>query len=280
LYIGRPPEQGGFFIEIDNDLICADGNRFELGERRFSGGNGVVHECYSHGNGELYAVKLLVQLGRSNRFARESQLIRTSVHDHLITYVNHGEKLGGDPQGKQVSVPFLVMEFAESNLKDYLQSEKSVGPEIYVPQFRGLASALGVLHKQAVHRDLKPSNILVVRDRWVIADVGLCRFLSDSDHVPITLDGEKVGPHHWQSPEAKRRSEGAKIDFLPSEDVYMLANIFWYVVTGRQWDESSSADWVGPPHLLEPLMCALEENPDQRPVDGHSFACMLESALP
>lgn len=278
LYLGDELNENTYFYEVDEEIISGTGARFELEDRIQAGGNGVVHNCSSVGDQEEYAIKFQIVLSeqRRRRFQREVKLLRELKHDHIVQYIADGTKIGGDTHGVQVEVPFVVMERADMGLDEYLSINRPVGREIYVPQFRGLASALGALHKHAYHRDLKPSNFLVSGERWVLADVGLCKFHDTDLDDELTQDGEDVGPRSWLSPEAQRRRGGEQLAHTPAEDVYLLANVFWFVVTGNQWLRSSDDQKTAAANELGPIFAVLERalslNPDDRPQNGIEFS--------
>ena len=153
--------------------------------------------------------------------------------------------------------------------------------EQYAGQFRGLAGALASLHgnAEAVHRDIKPENILVLGERWLLSDYGLCTLVNPEEE-DLTPEGGNVGPKFWLSPEAHNRRLGRGDEICAASDVFQLAAIFWYVVTGRHpCGIVTQEDWTGPDKLFHCLHRSLYHDLSKRPQNGGEFFTELEDAL-
>ena len=172
------------------------------------------------------------------------------------------------------------MELADCTLQDVMREEK--GPlsyERYAGQFRGLAEALASLHNQAVHRDIKPENILIVGDRWLLSDYGLCTFVNPNEE-DLTAEAQNIGPKFWLSPEAHNRRLGCGDQINATSDVFQLAAIFWYVATGRHPSGVvTKRDWTGPQKLFDLLHRSLFHDHTKRPQNGTEFFSELVDAL-
>jgi eukaryotic-like serine/threonine-protein kinase len=291
IYHNRSPESGGTFFEIPDNIVGVK-STYEIGQRIGRGGNGIVHGCIDCRSGEELAIKFQLQLNgqRRLRFEREIDLLQRASHEHLIKFFDNGvilakscsveyddTKLARRVHG-DIEIPFVVMEIAECNLTNVCKVAKPK-QEMYLGQFRGLAHGLGVLHRHAIHRDLKPSNILVVGDKWVISDYGLCTF-TDGLQSPLTLENERVGPAEWMSPEGENKSLRIDGDLTAASDVFQLAMIFWYVVTGQKLEGLPDPNnWEGPANLLTPLQKALSIDPRCRQKDGSMLAAEIDYAL-
>lgn len=254
---------------------------YEVGERIASGGNAVIHKCIERISGNDFAIKfqLSISENRLRRFQREIDLLRKVKHDQLMSYVDHGVVKSRIKKEEKV-IPFLVMPIADENLKDRLINQKSrpIYDE-YISQFKGLAEALGVLHKEAIHRDIKPENVLISGETWILSDFGLCKFSASSEE--LSAENEPIGPRFWMSPEAVNRAIGNEDNVEKSSDVYQLCCIFWYVVTGRNpcgW--ICFEDWGGPKELFEVIYPALAHDPEKRPKDGFELLQLLNKIAP
>ncbi|WP_454017702.1 protein kinase domain-containing protein [Azospirillum sp. Marseille-Q6669] len=285
LFSGRgdaPPRE---IIAIPDKILGTSGRRYEVGDRIAAGGNGVVHRCIDQSDGRDYAVKFQLDLRavRRTRFEREKALLRDLRHDHLISYHDSGEVIGELRRSRHSrmpkTVPFIVMMLATETLFE-LVKRSEVPPEIFFAQFRGLTQGLAELHTRAVHRDIKPENILVIGDRWVLSDYGLCDMHALPLEERMTPDWEVVGPRFWMSPEANNRSIGRDDAINAASDVFQLASVFWFVINrSHPTGVLSRDDWRGPEALFDPIFRALHHSAAVRPTDGRAFAEQIDAAV-
>lgn len=251
------------------------------------GGNALVHECTNRITGESFAIKFQFNTSgnRGIRFSREIGLLQSLSHHQLMHYVAHGKTAfyhRNKTTNREVNglVPFVIMPLAEQNLRKALgQRTSKMLYDEYIGQFKGLAEALAVLHSEAIHRDIKPENILVKGGTWILSDFGLCRFNDQGGEADITENDEPVGPRYWMSPEAVNRVVGNGDVIAKSSDVFQLASVFWYVVTGRHpTGIVTDQDWKGPSPVFEVLTDALSHDMRRRPQDGTAFLDRLNAA--
>lgn len=177
------------------------------------------------------------------------------------------------------------MEYAgDGNLREYISSAKTINFEIYTAQLRGLADALNYMHdKNILHRDIKPENILIIGERWVLSDFGLTAPAGPGVTSDLTGDKEKVGPVFWMSPEAINKCLGVSEDHCEinkSSDVFQLASVFWFIVTGRHpagiYDDS---DWSGKKAIYDVILKAMQHNQTRRYEDGVQFFEAIVAAI-
>ena len=285
LFSGRGDTVPADHYVVPDVIDSIAGNRYEVTDRIAAGGNGVVHSCSDLATGIDYAVKFQLDLRheRRQRFLREQKIISSVTHDHLVKYVDHGQTSSRHvSRGKTRTIsdmPFIVMEIARASLADVVR-DGDVPKEVYYAQFRGLARALGELHRFAFHRDIKPENILVVGDRWVLSDYGLCAPFDLPGEDQLTPDWAVVGPRFWMSPEANNRSVGRNDSICAASDVFQLASVFWYVVNrSHPTGVLEKGDWIGPEALFQPVHLALHHNVAVRPQNGIDFATRIEAAI-
>lgn len=279
--------------KIPARIVATDGRGYTVVEQIGAGGNAVVCECEDETDGSIHAVKFLLlprDKGRLPRFELETRIIQKitqASHDHLIRFVAHGEAEALAPDGRsrrlsQTKAPFLIMERASKSLRELVaEARDPIAPEIYFGQFRGLVSALSVLHQYALHRDIKPDNILVVGDRWTISDFGLCLPNEVEEGAQdLTAVGHIPGPRFWMSPEANNRSVGLPDEIGSASDVFQLAAVFWWVVTRRHPSGIlTQEDWTGSPRLFEPISKALQHSLGRRFQNAHDFGAAVTVAM-
>jgi len=269
------------YILLNNKTFCIDGQEvtgrsgrtYEIGDKIGKGGNSSVYECIDQG-GDVLAIKILARNSNKSekRFLQEISLLRRLNHPHIIRYVDEGTVgvLDDEAPERKHWVPFVVMEKADSNLRDYLKRNHSVPYIIYSSQFRGLCEALLETHKYAIHRDIKPENILIRGETWVLSDFGLCEFLNIDEHQDITGDNEKVGPIYWMSPEAVDKYYFSNNEIGTYSDVYQIGMIFAFVLLGHYpggiIDEEAFEK--APRTLISTIIQALNNDKSRRPQNG------------
>lgn len=276
--------KGNFFI-LNTAIRTEEGQQYELEEWIGRGGNASVFKGRNRITGEECAIKFLINTSRSSakRFLREVKLLKTMSSDHITKYHGTGRVvMKHNRTSRNATLPFVVMELADCNLQEKIREQGGLlAYEQYAGQFRGLAGALASLHNiaEVVHRDIKPENILVVGDRWLLSDYGLCTFVNPGEE-DLTPEGRNIGPKFWLSPEAHNRRLGCGDTINAASDVFQLASIFWYVVTGRHPSGIViEEDWTGPKKLFELLYRSLLHDLQKRPQNGSEFFASLEDAL-
>jgi serine/threonine protein kinase len=135
----------------------------------------------------------------------------------------------GDEQGH----PYIVMELLKGSTLNKALKEPALEPleaklSLMIQACEGLSRAhtAGV-----VHRDIKPSNLFVLSDGTLkILDFGVARLAN----ARVTSAGVVVGTPDYMSPEQAR---GEDVD--ERSDVFSVAAVFYFMVTGRKPFESS-----------------------------------------
>ena len=283
---------GGSGCKVPIKIKGSDGRTYSVQEQIGTGGNAVVCECADEIDGMEYAIKFLTSAkdrSRLPRFELETKLIETlstARHDHLVRFIASGTADGYfyDKRRRlltKTTFPFFIMEKASGSLRQLItDSNEPIAPEIYSAQFRGLVGALEILHKHAIHRDIKPDNILVVGERWLISDFGLCAMLEKTDGEDLTLHWQIPGPRFWMSPEANNRSVGLPDEIGFASDVFQLAAVFWWVVNRRHPSGIlAREDWVGLEKLFEPISKALQHSLGRRYGTAKDFGVAVTQAI-
>ena len=143
-------------------------------------------------------------------------------------------------------VVWYTMELAEGGSVANLVARSGIRPfEEIAPQVDEVLEALHVAHSSAIiHRDLKPENILIDRyRRWRIGDFGIAYALGD----------EKAGTSGTPAFAAPEQLLGEAQG--PATDLYALASIVYFVLTGRPPFGDGPAEFI----LARQLSDALPE---------------------
>ena len=283
LYFDLKELRRGNFFRLDGEIRTEEGHPYELEDWVGRGGNAAVFRGRQRITGEECAIKFLMNttMTSAKRFLREVKLLKLVHGFHLARYHGTGRAtVRHNKRFQDNQLPFVVMELADCNLQEVMREEN--GPlsyERYAGQFRGLAEALASLHNQAVHRDIKPENILIVGDRWLLSDYGLCTFVNP-DEEDLTVEEQNIGPKFWLSPEAYNCRLGCGDRINAASDVFQLAAIFWYVATGRHPSGVvTKSDWTGPKKLFDLLHRSLFHDQTKRPQNGNEFFAELVDVL-
>ena len=285
LYFDSRELRKGNFFTLKGNIRTNEGTLYELEDWIGRGGNASVFKGRERITGAECAIKFLMNTNfrSTKRFLREVRLLQSMRGDHITRYHGTGRiDVRHNRATKNNALPFVVMELADCNLQEMMRNEQGpVRYEQYAGQFRGLAGALAFLHDKAkaVHRDIKPENILVLGERWLLSDYGLCTVVNPKEE-DLTPEQGNVGPKFWLSPEAHNRRLGCGDEICAASDVFQLAAIFWYVATGRHpCGIVTREDWTGPQKLFHCLHRSLYHDLSKRPQNGREFFTELEDAL-
>lgn len=139
----------------------------------------------------------------------------------------------------EVSFPFYVMEYAEYDLKSYLEEENEEYDEASrVELCLQIAQGIKELNDLGYyHRDIKPDNIFMINGTWKVGDLGLIQMRNKPS---LDDKGELVGPRGWLSPEAMNKYLSEKVEgkifdcnIDHQSDLFQLAKVFWYILQGN-----------------------------------------------
>jgi tRNA A-37 threonylcarbamoyl transferase component Bud32 len=157
----------------------------------------------------------------AERFRREAIAVARLNHPNIVgvhDVVAH--------EGRQAVVMQLV---DGKSLRQLLDSQKRLGPELTIHIGAAIAGALDAAHQGGfVHRDVKPGNILVTSDgRVLLTDFGIAKGLQPGDE-DLTSDNVMMGTAKYLSPEQVR---GRRLD--GRADLYSLALVLYECLAGR-----------------------------------------------
>jgi serine/threonine protein kinase len=156
----------------------------------------------------------------TERFRREAIAVARLTHPNIVAvhdvFVHDGRQA-------------VVMQLVDGkSLRQLLDTQKRLGPELTIHIGAGIAGALDEAHRAGfVHRDVKPGNILVTSDgRVLLTDFGIAKGLTTGDD--LTSDNVMMGTAKYLSPEQVR---GRRLD--GRADLYSLALVLYECLAGR-----------------------------------------------
>ena len=224
------------------------------------------------------------------RFTRESRLLASLNHPHIVRLLDVGETREG--------TRFMVMELLEGQgLNVLVANHGRLGAPLIRDIMLQVAGGLVAAHEVGtVHRDLKPANVFLSRVHGrsyhvKILDFGIARpTLLEDVQVGLTSSQGLVGTPHYMAPE---QICGQPVG--PWTDIYAFGCVLWELVEGRRvfdgltdvdvliahLDEAPSSPAASGDVLLQGLgnlaMACLEKLPRGRPESAEMLVSQLLS---
>jgi serine/threonine protein kinase len=190
------------------------------------GGMGMVYEVQKAHDGELYALKILLERAAENpqtieRFTREINVAANLRHEAIVSVKEAGFNLG---------LYWMTMEFVEGRDLASWRNEpgRSIGQGIQL--IMKICAGMAYAHsKFIVHRDIKPGNIMVAwhEDKPKICDFGLAKALVQCSE--LTKTGDILGTPLYMAPE---QAMGNRLLVGPPTDVWAIGVMLYEMATG------------------------------------------------
>ena len=155
--------------------------------------------------------------------------------------------------------PWIASEYVDGpTLKEAIASNGLMNAQSTELLIYQISSALTEIHKENVaHRDLSPNNVILGPDGPVIIDFGSSRLTDSSKGLVSILTSGTPG---YLSPEAQ-----AGLDASTPSDVFAIAKIAEFALTGESDTPQSEKLNLLSPNLARILYQALEIDPSERP---------------
>jgi serine/threonine protein kinase len=219
---------------------------FEITSVLGEGGFGIVYLAWDHTLDRRVALKEYMPSALAARGANSQVLVKSERHRDtfnagLKSFVNEAKLLAQFDHPSLVKVyrfweasgtAFMVMPFVEGQtLKEALRERGEPPDEAWLMALLApLTQALGVLHRErCYHRDIAPDNILLLAgsQRPLLLDFGAARrVIGDMTHALTVILKPGYAPVE-QYAEVPSMKQG------PWTDVYALAAVVYYAITGR-----------------------------------------------
>ena len=222
------------------ELVLEIGDRFGDCTIMSALGSGAMGQVYlaQAPDGAKYALKILhPEFARRNtdtkrRFLKEAEFAMTIRHRNLVEVRDAGEE-------PEKGLCYMLMEYMPGgSLKDMIDREGAFPIERAISYISQIAYALALAHRNGViHRDIKPDNILFTADGVPkLADLGIAKFISDTQTSTLTMKGHILGTPAYMAPEQMMDSH--HID--ARADIYSLGVVLYEMLTGNRPNEGST----------------------------------------
>lgn len=229
------------------------GDRYEVGDLIGRGGMAQVHLGYDTRLSRTVAIKVLRTDHATDptfiaRFRREAQSAAALNHPSIVAVYDTGEESMTTSSGRDMTLPYIVMEFVKGRTVSQLLSNGDALPiDEAVQIVVGVLSALEYSHREGiVHRDIKPGNIMLTPDGKVkVMDFGIARAIADSS-ATMTQTNSVVGTAQYLSPEQAR---GEVVD--ARSDLYSTGCLLFELLTGQPPFRGDSAVAVAYQHVSQ-----------------------------
>jgi serine/threonine-protein kinase len=240
--------------------------RYQIGELLGRGGMADVHLGLDARLGRKVAIKLLKPSLANDpafrtRFRQEAQAAARMAHPTIVRVYDAGEEIARDSSGRELQVPFIVMEHVEGHLLKDLVAQGPMSAEQAVHIADGILTALEYSHRAGVvHRDIKPGNVMVTSTGQVkVMDFGIARAISDSS-ATIAQTSAILGTAQYFSPEQAR---GEAVD--ARTDLYSTGVLLYELLTGKPPFHGETAVATAYQHVSEAPVPPSRLNPAVTP---------------
>ena len=232
------PDPGGAVPEVPG---------YDVGRLLGRGGTAAVWLVTEHSTGREFALKCLDPGGVAGRdgerevgareaedaIRREVRILSALDHDHLVRAhdvlrLRIPQSGPNEPAGPEEREALgLVLDYAPGGSAADLvagRSRLSAGETVTI--LTPIAQALEYLHSQGfTHGDVSPGNVLfTAHGKPLLADVGVARMVADAG-------GDRLaGTEGFSDPAPV---DAVRAGLQPERDVYSLAALGWYCLTGR-----------------------------------------------
>ncbi|WP_086676968.1 protein kinase domain-containing protein [Amycolatopsis pretoriensis] len=184
-------------------------------------------------------------------------------HAHVMPVLDHGP-----------AFDWFVMPLAEENAEQ--ASQRLTSGEKLVELLHAVCAALGAAHDLGwVHRDLKPANLLLLEDKWMVADWGLGRRpRGDTTFNGRTVAGQFLGTEGFAAPEQETDPHGA----LATVDIYSVGQIIGWART-RQEPRQGQALIPADEPWRTIVAAATDRVPERRPQTAAALRQLIDDEL-
>ena len=228
----------------------------DIRPRRHRGGGGFS-DVYEGVTTSGKRVALKVFRFKDNQSAREIE--KLARERKVLARINSRGVAKYYDSNFQNDPPWIASEYVDGpTLKEAIASNGLMNAQSTELLIHQISAALTEIHNENVaHRDLSPNNVILGPDGPVIIDFGSSRLTDSSQGLVSILTAGTPG---YLSPEAQAGSDAS----TPA-DVFAIAKIAEFALTGESDSPRSEKLNQLSPNLARILYQALEINPSKRP---------------
>ncbi|SDL48465.1 Serine/threonine protein kinase [Arthrobacter sp. ov407] len=263
---------------------------YDVGRLLGRGGTAAVWLVTERSTGREFALKCFDSGGEAGEddggipdreaeeaMRREVRILSALDHDHLLrahTVLRlHGPRSG--PDGKEALG--LVLDYAPGgSVADLIAGRGQLGAGETVTVLTPIAQVLQYLHAHGfTHGDVSPGNVLfTAHGKPLLADVGVARMVADAGAAHV------AGTEGFSDPAPV---DAVRAGLQPERDVYSLAALGWYCLTGRAPVPGAGRPPLPllvpdvPAALAAALEAGLDEDRRQRPSAAELAAAVYRS---
>lgn len=211
---------------------------------------------------------------------REARIVSAARHEHLVS-IHELVKVPGSTEGAAAGIA-VVMDYAPGgSLADVISARGKIGVGECVTVLTPMALALAHLHRQGIgHGDVSPGNVLfTAQGKPLLADLGLAGLLGERQ--------QSLGAGTPGFTDPSWRSSSRPTDALqPARDIYSLAALGWYCLTGKAPEPARKRPPLTvlvpdvPKTLVGVLEAGLDLDAKARPTAKEFSAAIYRSAPP
>lgn len=213
---------------------------YDVGRLLGRGGTAAVWLVTDRSTGREFALKCFDTGGESGEndggtpdrdaeeaMRREVRILSALDHDHLLR-AHTVQRLRGPRSGPNDQEALgLVLEYAPGgSVADLVTGRGRLGAGETVTVLTPIAQAIQYLHSHGfTHGDISPGNVLfTAHGKPLLADVGVARMVGDAGAAYA------AGTEGFSDPAPV---DAVRAGLQPERDVYSLAALGWYCLTGR-----------------------------------------------
>jgi serine/threonine protein kinase len=233
-------------FEFPSDIINKFGDTFKgvwICTKIGSGAQWTVYKCEKSGVFAIKVPKGLESIVEKYEVLGHSSIVGVEIMDrsrNRIKDIIESAKIISDLKHPHIlkliaystDLPILIYEYASHGTLNYqiVNGRKFSFKEVIMLAIQ-LADALRYMHNlNCVHGDIKPGNIFFVDGIAKLGDIAL---------LTKAFFGEVKGTLGWRAPEQvneKLYSESVYKGYVNRIDIYQLANLILYLITGKNID--------------------------------------------